>query len=74
MNLVTDNEGLKATVDLQAQIIELHKTEPVQLEFDIDNSRKDRLISGLDDIVISLQYEEDITCFEQSRTDVGIGH
>jgi 3-isopropylmalate/(R)-2-methylmalate dehydratase small subunit len=42
----------------------LHLAEELSFHFDIDPSLKDRLISGLDDIGLTLQHEAEITSFE----------
>ena len=66
-SMVSEFEGLKAAVDLPAQTITVLAPDPVVFSFDIDASSKERLIGGLDDIAISLKYEEDITRFEQTH-------
>ncbi len=63
---VARNEGQKATVDLPSQKITLHEPNAMVFEFDIDKGSKERLLEGLDDIALTLQYEEDITRFEAS--------
>lgn len=65
--LVETHLGLKATIDLVQQRIEL-QTDPTQiLEFEIEPSTKERLLKGLDDIAQTLQYEADITRFEENH-------
>lgn len=51
------------TVDLEQQII----TDPygLDLSFDIDASRRDNLLGGLDDIAQTLQHEDKIAAYEQ---------
>jgi 3-isopropylmalate/(R)-2-methylmalate dehydratase small subunit len=66
-DLVTAYEGLQATVDLISQSITFHTPEPTRLDFEIDESSRDRLIGALDDIALTLQHEEDITRFEASH-------
>lgn len=56
--------GLEATVDLHGQRVTLHLAEELSFHFDIDLSVKERLISGLDDIGLTLQHEADIQAFE----------
>ncbi len=66
-SLVSREEGLQATVDLASQRITIHSAEECSFEFDIDPASKDRLINGMDDIAISLDYESDITRFEKNH-------
>lgn len=61
---VTGNAGQTATVDLPSQKITFHDPNPMVFAFDIDRGSKERLIGGLDDIALTLQYEADITRFE----------
>lgn len=68
IDLVENNEGLQATIDLQRQSITFHSADAVSFSFDIDDGRKDRLLNGLDDIDISLKYEAEITRFEQHHS------
>ncbi len=63
---VASSEGQKATVDLAAQTITLHEPNALVFEFDFDPGSKERMLEGLDDIALTLQYEEDITRFEAS--------
>ena len=63
-DLVSANEGLQATVDLTSQSITFLAPEPAVFHFDIDEGSKERLMGGLDDIALTLKYEEDISSFE----------
>jgi 3-isopropylmalate/(R)-2-methylmalate dehydratase small subunit len=67
VTLVDAHEGLRATVDLSAQTIVIHAPEPVSFSFDIDPGARERLLKGLDDIGLSLAYEEDIARFEKNH-------
>lgn len=61
-------EGLEATVNLADQQLILHKASgDVVYSFEYDDSVKNKLINGLDDIEESLQYMEDIQAFEQKH-------
>ena len=51
-------------IDLPNQII---KTSKGDFTFDIDAEWKRKLVNGLDDIGITLQYEDMITAYEQKR-------
>ena len=66
-SLVSREEGLQATVDLASQRTTLHAAEELSFEFEMDPGSKDRLINGLDDIAISLDYEADIARFEKTH-------
>ena len=59
--------GQKATVDLPSQQIKLREPNALVFDFEIDKGSKERLIGGLDDIALTLQYEADITRFESSH-------
>jgi len=61
-------EGLEATVDLEAQALVLHSTEgEKRYEFAYDESNKNKLLQGLDDIEETLQYLDDIRSFESDH-------
>ncbi len=62
---VDANPGYRLTVDLPAQSV----TTPdgVVHGFDIDGYRKQRLVEGLDDIALTLQYADAIRAYESSR-------
>lgn len=63
-NRVAAQTGLEATVDLQLQQVQVAgKT----FTFDIDPSGREQLLKGLDDIALTLQYEEDIADYEKRR-------
>jgi len=64
---VAAQEGLEATVDLDAQTITLHGDEAETIRFEIDAGRKETLLRGLDDIARSLQHEGEITAFEATH-------
>ena len=57
--------GYQLTIDLENQVI----TQPsaTQIEFDIDPSRKYRLVNGLDDIALSLEHADQISAYEAKR-------
>jgi len=60
------NQGLQATVDLIEQQVELHVADKTVFSFDLEPGDKEQLISGLDDIDLTLQFESDITRFEEA--------
>ena len=49
------------TIDLEAQIV---RTNIKEYSFEVDQERKRRLMNGLDDIGLTLQYAKDIKAFE----------
>ena len=55
--------GAKLNIDLESQRI-WDEDEDLVLSFDIDPSRKNCLLSGLDDMGLTLQREDSITAFE----------
>lgn len=58
-------DGYQLTVDLESQTI----TPPSGkvIVFDVEASRKHRLLNGLDDIGLSLQHADDIRHYEEKR-------
>ena len=60
--------GLTLTVDLESQTIS--DGRDAIASFDIDPFVKYRLMNGLDDIGLTLQYEADIAAFEAKRSDL----
>jgi 3-isopropylmalate/(R)-2-methylmalate dehydratase small subunit len=61
---VAGNAGLEATIDLQAQTITLHAGQETSIGFDIDATKKDHLLRGLDDIALTLEHVAEIDAFE----------
>ncbi|MDB2590439.1 3-isopropylmalate dehydratase small subunit, partial [Candidatus Thioglobus sp.] len=49
------------TIDLETQTI---RTDSQTYDFEVDQERKRRLINGLDDIGLTLQYADEIKAFE----------
>jgi 3-isopropylmalate/(R)-2-methylmalate dehydratase small subunit len=69
--LVQAHSGLQATADLVKQQVAFHGTEPKIFSFDIEAGAKKQLLEGLDDIAQTLQYESDITRFEENYDPYG---
>lgn len=59
--------GLEATVDLPAQKLTIHSSPEKHYFFEMDPGIKERLMKGLDDIAITLQFEKSITEFESRQ-------
>lgn len=59
---VASTPGLSLSVDLPAQTLVPSLGEPIH--FDVDPSRKHRLLEGLDDIALTLQRADRIRAFE----------
>jgi len=53
----------KITVDLESQVINFNNTK---FSFDIEKHRKKTLLEGLDDITMTLEYEDQIAQYEQN--------
>ena len=58
-------EGYRLAVDLQAQTVTTPAGEVIG--FEVDGERKHRLMNGLDDIGLTLQYTEQIKAYEAKR-------
>ena len=64
--LVHAHPGLQATVDLSEQQVVFHAPEEWTVRFDIERSVKEQLLTGQDDIALTLRYEDDIARFEKT--------
>ncbi|PTK91080.1 3-isopropylmalate dehydratase small subunit [Staphylococcus gallinarum] len=58
-------EAKEITVDLPNQTV---YTPEKSFHFDIDDTWKNKLVKGLDDIAITLEYEEQIKSYEKTKT------
>jgi 3-isopropylmalate/(R)-2-methylmalate dehydratase small subunit len=60
-----EQPGAEMTIDLPGQVVIApdHRTHP----FDISPLRRDRLVRGIDDIDVTLEYREQIERFEAKR-------
>jgi 3-isopropylmalate/(R)-2-methylmalate dehydratase small subunit len=61
------NNSSEIEVDLLNQTI---TTNDIVIPFEIENHRKKTLLEGLDDIAVTLQYEDKITMYEQSKSKI----
>lgn len=62
--VLENSPGTEVKVDLLSKTVECDK---VVAAFKIDDYTRQRLLEGLDDIDLTLEYEEDITAFEATR-------
>ncbi len=62
---ITDNEGVKFSVDLENQT--LSTPGGLNISFDIDGFRKHNLLEGLDDIGLTLQQTDQIDSYEEKH-------
>ena len=61
--------GIQATVNLEDQTVSLHASTGEQVYRFVTNAAvRDKLLNGLDDIALTLQYEADITAYETARS------
>jgi 3-isopropylmalate/(R)-2-methylmalate dehydratase small subunit len=60
-----DKPGVEMTIDLPAQLV--IAPDGAKHSFDINPLRKDRLIRGIDDIDVTLEYRDRIEAFESKR-------
>ena len=59
--------GYSATVDLESQTVT--DDQGLDASFEVDPFRKNSLLKGLDDVGITLYYEDSIESFESNRAD-----
>jgi 3-isopropylmalate/(R)-2-methylmalate dehydratase small subunit len=62
---IAANEGVKFTVDLEAQ--KLTTPGGIVIDIEVDPFRKESLLGGLDDIAWTLKHEDKITAFEEKQ-------
>ncbi|MDC0947797.1 3-isopropylmalate dehydratase small subunit [Gammaproteobacteria bacterium] len=62
----SSDESYDVYIDLQSQTVTTPHNEVFR--FEIDESRKERLLEGLDDIGLTLQHEADILAYESKRS------
>ena len=69
--LVVATPGLRAEVDLMEQKVTVLSDPPHTFQFEIEPGAREQLLKGLDDIDQTLQYEADITQFEERHSPLG---
>ena len=60
--------GFKVIVNLEKQFVQIQDNK--KFEFNIDDSLKNRLLKGLDDIALTLEYTEKIRIYEKNRSKI----
>ena len=65
MEKATSNPGVNLTVDLEGQRV-WDEDEEISIPFEIDAARRHNLLNGLDDIGLTLQFEDKISAYEAS--------
>jgi len=70
-DLIADNPGLRAEVDLKIQQVTILSDPPHTFQFEIEPGAREQLLKGLDDIDQTLQYEDAITRFEGRHSPLG---
>jgi 3-isopropylmalate/(R)-2-methylmalate dehydratase small subunit len=63
------NPGYTVTVDLEQQTVSDNKG--IEFKFDVDEHNRESLLKGLDEIGITLQYDDQIKAFEKARIAIG---
>ena len=63
MEKATASPGVNLTVDLEGQRV-WDEDEEISIPFEIDAARRHNLLNGLDDIGLTLQFEDKIAAFE----------
>ena len=60
--------GFKVTINLEKQFVQTQDNK--KFEFNIDDSIKNRLLKGLDDIALTLEYTKKIRIYEKNRSKI----
>ena len=64
-NIVLATSGLQLTIDLERQSVQVPGAEAYR--FEVDNSRKQSLLNGWDEIGLTLRHVDKIRAYEASR-------
>ena len=64
-NIVVATNGLKLNVDLERQVVEVPNAETYK--FDVEDSRKQSLLNGWDEIGRTLRHKDKIKAYEAAR-------
>jgi 3-isopropylmalate/(R)-2-methylmalate dehydratase small subunit len=60
-------KGYKVTIDLERQTVTPAKAGAQSFRFDIDPTRKQNLLNGLDEIGLTLKHADEIKAYEEKR-------
>ena len=66
MDKAKANPGFRLNVDLQAQRV-WDDDEEIALEFELEPARRHAMLNGLDDIGLTLQFEDKISAYEAGQ-------
>ena len=69
LQAVEADPSLEITVDVERRVIAAPKAG-IETTFALDDSTQHRLLEGLDDIGITMQHAEEISAYEQRRSDL----
>ena len=69
--LVAGNPGLRAEVDLKEQQVTVLTNPLAFFSFEMESGAREKLLQGLDEIDQTLQYEDEITRFEERHNPLG---
>ena len=64
-NIVTATNGLKLSVDLERQIVQVSNAETYH--FDVEDFRKQSLLNGWDEIGLTMRHTDKIKAYEAAR-------
>ena len=67
MDKAASKPGVNLTVDLEGQRV-WDEDEEISIPFEIDQARRHNLLNGLDDIGLTLQFEDRTTAYESSHS------
>ena len=67
IKLLNSKRGMEITIDLPAQQVVVHAGKDEIFKFEIDPGVKNRYLKGLDEIGLTLEYQEDIRAFEKKH-------
>ena len=62
---VAANDDYQLTVDLES--LTVSDEQGLQVPFEVDEARRDRMLKGLDDIAVTLSHEDEILAYEKAR-------
>lgn len=64
-NIVVATNGLKLNIDLERQVVEVPNAETYK--FDVEDSRKQSLLNGWDEIGLTMRHADKIKAYEAAR-------